>query len=94
MPEVIELMYKHPEKKRSKPKVVAHLCIDVDGIHVIQHVSDQWIEFCKNNKPDEDLNTDKFVEKFLDEFHQDPNNDNYWIHRYIIYQIYSDSEWY
>ena len=90
MPEIIELMYKHPEKKRGRPKVIARLCVDMDGIHAIEHISKQWVSFCKKNIIDEDSNTDDFVNKFLDEFHEDPNNDNYWIHRYGIYSIYSE----
>jgi len=94
MPELIELMYRHPEKKRGRPKVIARLCVDMDGIDVIEHIANQWIDFCKSNKLEDYSNADNFVNKFLDEFHEDPNNDNYWIHRYGIYQIYSDSEWY
>ena len=83
-------MYKHPETKKSRPKVIARLCVDVDGIHVIEHISKQWINFCKDNIMNKDSDTDDFVDKFLDEFHEDPNNDNYWLHHYGIYYIYSE----
>jgi hypothetical protein len=90
MPEIIKLMYKHPKIKKSRHRVIASLCVDVDGIDVIEHVSKQWINFCKKNIMNEDSNTDNFVDKFLDEFHEDPNNDDYWIHRYGTYYIYSE----
>lgn len=75
---IINFMYKNPNNKRARERIIGVWIAEASDDSRFIYLLDCWQKFCKNNILDDDDECDEdeyeFIEKFMNEFFDDPFN--------------------
>jgi hypothetical protein len=90
---IINFMYRNPNNKKAREKIIGVWVAEASDNSRFIHLLNCWQKFCENNILDDDdeygYDEYEFIEKFMDEFFEDPLNSDFSFQGAVYYNLTS-----
>ena len=82
-------MYKNPNDTNAKQRIIGVWIVQSSHDDRFSHLRDCWKDYCKKNLLEEDDDEESYIEQFMDEFLEDPSNEDFEFQEFQMYKLKS-----